>query len=149
NVIRTSMLTDTKIFSSSLCVVGNINRDLKTAPLLASDHLFRDGETSVSSIIETIGGGGANSACAAASLAARVAVLGKVVTDALGDRLEHTLIQHGVKVRLARDCHHPTGTSINLAFDNGQRHFVSCLSNNESLAFDDLDLSALSGFRHL
>src|SRR5262249_19431313 len=28
-------------------------------------------------------------------------------------------------------------------------HFVSCLSNNESLAFDDLDLSALSGFRHL
>jgi sugar/nucleoside kinase (ribokinase family) len=143
------MLTDTTIFSDSLCVIGNINRDLKTAPLRVGDHLFKDGETSVNAISETIGGGGANSACAAASLGARVAFLGKVGADALGDRLEQTLVQHGVNARLARDRQHPTGTSINLNFDNGHRHFVSCLPNNESLSFGDLDLNALSGCRHL
>jgi sugar/nucleoside kinase (ribokinase family) len=143
------MLMDTTMFSSSICVVGNINWDLRTAPLQAGDHLFKDGETSVESIIETVGGGGANSACAAASLGARAAFLGKVGADALGDRLEKTLAQHGVNARLVRDHYHPTGTSINLTFDSGQRHFVSCLPNNESLSFDDLALNALSGCRHL
>ena len=143
------MLTEPAAFSSSLCVVGHINRDIKTAPLRAGDHLFKDGETSVGAISETIGGGGANSACAAASIGAQVTFLGKVGTDQLGARLEQTLIQHGVKARLAQDRQHPTGTSINLTFDNGHRHFVSCLPNNESLSFDDLDLNALSGCQHL
>src|SRR5262245_40585852 len=104
------MLTDTTIFSSSLCVVGNINRDIKTAPLRAGDHLFNDGETSAGSIIETIGGGGANSACSAAALGANVTFLGKVGADGLGDRLQQTLVQRGVKVHLARASQHPTGT---------------------------------------
>jgi len=137
------------MFSGNICVVGNVNRDLKTAPLRAGDHLFKDGETSASSITETIGGGGANSACTVASLGGRVVLLGKVGADALGDRLEQTLVQHGVNSRLARDRQHPTGTSINLTFDNGHRHFVSCLPNNESLSFDDLDVNALSHCRHL
>ncbi len=46
---------------ASLCVVGNINRDIKTAPFPAGEGLLRDGETGVASIQETIGGGGANS----------------------------------------------------------------------------------------
>ena len=75
------MNSDPIFAGSSLCVVGNINRDVKTAPMWAGEHLFADGETSVSSIIETIGGGGANSAFAAASLGARVAFLGKVGAD--------------------------------------------------------------------
>jgi len=61
-------LDESALRGGRLCVVGNINRDLKTAPLVASDRLFQDGETSVSSIVETIGGGGANSACIAAAL---------------------------------------------------------------------------------
>src|SRR5437870_13645416 len=126
------MLTDTTIFSGSICVIGNINRDLKTAPLRAGDHLFKDGETSVRSIIETIGGGGANSACAAASLGAQVAFLGKVGADALGDRLERTLVQHGVKARLARDCQHPTGTPINPTLHNAHPPSVSCLPNHDT-----------------
>ena len=137
------MLTETSIFASSLSVVGNINRDIKTASLRAGDHLFKDGETSVGAISETIGGGGANSACAAAALGARVAFIGKIGADALGDRLEQTLVQHGINANLARDKNHPSGTSINLTFDNGHRHFVSCLPNNESLSFDDLDLSKI------
>ncbi len=42
-----------------------------------------------------------------------------------------------------RPAHH------NLVFDTGQRHFISCLPNNESLGFGDLDLSILPRFDHL
>jgi sugar/nucleoside kinase (ribokinase family) len=60
------MFSERPLPGSSLCVVGNINRDVKTAPFHAGEHLFSDGETSVSFVAETIGGGGANSAFAAA-----------------------------------------------------------------------------------
>jgi sugar/nucleoside kinase (ribokinase family) len=103
----------------------------------------------VESIVETIGGGGANSAFAAAALGAKVGFLGKVGLDSLGDRLEHCLNRHGISSHLAKSREHPTGTSINLTYTNGQRHFVSCLPNNQSLSLQDLELSVLSGFRHL
>ena len=135
--------------NASLCVVGNINRDVKTAPFKAGDHLLRDGETSVDSIVETVGGGGANSAFAAAALGARVAFAGKIGVDALGDRLERTLIRHGIAPHLAKDTQHPSGTSIALAFESGHRHFVSCLPANEALCFGDIDLRALDGVTHL
>jgi fructokinase len=133
---------------TSLCVVGNINRDIKTAPFAPGDYLFQDGETSVSSILETAGGGGANSAFTAAYLGAKTAFLGKVGRDALGERLEQTLIKHSISPHLARSAV-ATGTSINLTFANGHRHFVSSLANNETLRFEDLDLGALAGHRHL
>jgi sugar/nucleoside kinase (ribokinase family) len=134
---------------SKLCVVGNINRDIKTAPLHPGDHLFRDGETTVSSILETVGGGGANSAFAAAALGANVTFLGKVGADLIGKTLERTLLRNGITSYLARDEAHATGTSINLTFETGQRHFVSCLPNNESLSFDDLNLEGISKSDHL
>jgi sugar/nucleoside kinase (ribokinase family) len=133
----------------SLCVVGNINRDVKTSPLPPSEHLFRDGETRVSSVIETVGGGGANSACAAASLGAQVTFVGKVGNDELGYRLERTLERCGVTAHLARDHAVETGTSINLTYETGQRHFVSSLTNNESLALEDLNLDAIANCTHL
>ena len=133
----------------SVCVVGNLNRDLKPAPLRAGEYLFRDGETSVESVTETIGGGGANSACIAAALGAKVVFLGKIGADALGTQLEKTLQKQGIQARLARDVAVATGTSLALAFDNGHRHFVSYLRNNEALRFEDLDLGALDGCEHL
>jgi 2-dehydro-3-deoxygluconokinase len=143
------MQADSLFFGSSLCVVGNINRDVKTAPLRPDIALFADGETSVESIIETIGGGGANSGFAAASLGARVSFAGKVGADALGDRLQGTLEKHGIAAHLARDAQHPTGTSLALAFDNGHRHFISCLPANAAMNFADIDLQMLSGHDHL
>jgi len=143
------MLSEALFKAGRLCVVGNINRDLKTAPLAASERLLRDGETPVSAIFETIGGGGANSACAAASLGAKVAFLGRIGADTLGDRLERTLVKHGVNAKLTRSPGHVTGNSLALTYANGQRHFVSCQPNNESLAFEDLDLSGLKESTHL
>jgi|HubBroStandDraft_6_1064221.scaffolds.fasta_scaffold344029_1 sugar/nucleoside kinase (ribokinase family) len=143
------MLDESAFKSASLCVVGNINRDVKTAPMPSGGFLLRDGETSITSVSETIGGGGANSACTAAALGARVAFLGKVGADALGQTLQRTLKQRGIVARLAKDKSHPTGTSINLVFANGRRHFLSSLPNNRSLAFKDLDLTVLPRFSHL
>ncbi|HEY3897055.1 MAG TPA: carbohydrate kinase family protein [Chthoniobacter sp.] len=143
------MPDDRAFAGSSLCVVGNVNRDIKTAPMRAGDHLFADGETSVASIAETIGGGGANSAFAAASLGARVAFLGKVGADPLGDRLERTLTKYGLAAHLARAMEHASGTSIALSFDTGHRHFISSLPANEALCFSDLDLDAVRGCQHL
>ena len=143
------MLSDDAFKGSSLCVVGSINRDVKTAQLPAGAYLFEDGETSVSAITETIGCGGANSAVAAASLGADVVFLGKIGSDYLGGRLRRTLARHRVPARLAESDRHPSGTSIALSFDSGRRHFVSCLPASNALCFEDLDLSALAGRDHL
>jgi sugar/nucleoside kinase (ribokinase family) len=142
-------MDETTLRRGNLCVVGNLNRDLKVAPLRAGEHLFRDGETSVESIVETIGGGGANSACIAAGLTAPVTFLGTVGADPLGARLEQTLTRHGVRPHLGRDASVTTGTSVGLTFHNGHRHFISCLPNTEALRFEDLNLQALEGFTHL
>jgi len=143
------MLDESAFRQGSLCVVGNINRDVKTAPLQPEEGLFRDGETSIANVTETIGGGGANSAFAAAALGARVAFLGKVGADGLGQRLERTLIRHGIAAHLARDMANASGTSIALAFANGQRHFISCLPASRALTFEDLDLTAMRPPQHL
>jgi sugar/nucleoside kinase (ribokinase family) len=132
-----------------VCVVGNVNRDVTARNVPPSPGLFQDGETSVPAIVETIGGGGANSACAAAALGGRVRFLGKVGADALGERLRQALERHGVQTRLARDSRCATGTTVALGWTNAQRHFLSCLPNNETLRFDDLDLAALDGCAHL
>lgn len=143
------MLDETAFRHGSLCVVGNINRDIKTAPLRADPGLFRDGETSVPYVVETIGGGGANSAFAAAALGARVAFLGKVGSDALGRRLDRTLAQHGIAAHLAMDQAQATGTSVALAFESGQRHFVSSLPASRALTLEDVNVSAMKTCQHL
>lgn len=132
-----------------LCVVGNLNRDVKLLGVPESPGLFRDGETSVADLVETIGGGGANSACVAAALGASVHFVGKVGADALGERLRQAMEQHGVRTHLARASNCATGTTVALGFATGQRHFLSWLPNNETLTFEDLDLAALDGCAHL
>ncbi len=136
-------------FGARLCVAGNLNRDVQVQQVPDSAGLLRDGETGVAAIVETVGGGGANSACAAAALGAHIRFLGKTGADALGERLRETLERHGVSTHLARDPGCATGTTVALGYASGQRHFLSCLPNNQTLAFEDLDLSALEGCGHL
>ena len=143
------MLDDTLFLGRRLCVVGNINRDVKIAPIRPGTHLLRDGETSTPFVVETIGGGGANSAVIAAHLGAKVVFAGKTGSDALGRRLEEALAGWGVTPRLHRDPRCRTGTSIALAFANGHRHFISALPNNQALRFADIDLSVLKAGSHL
>ena len=113
------------------------------------DYLFSDGETSVTGLHETIGGGGANSACIAAALGAQVNFLGRLGVDRLGKTLAATMTRHGVGCHLKNDPDRPTGTTVNLVFDTGSRHFISCHPNNESLRFDDLNLAVVAETDHL
>ena len=142
-------LDETVFHHSRLCVVGSICRDVKTAPLTAGEHLFRDGETPTEFIVETIGGGGANSALFAAGLGAEARFAGKIGGDALGAQLEQAMFRRGVRLFVRRDPQVRTGSSVLLSFANGCRHFISCQPNNYSLAFEDLDLAMLAGADHL
>src|ERR1043166_4344911 len=143
------MLDESIFKTASLVVVGNINRDIKTAPFPAGEYLWADGETSLPAIHETIGGGGANSAAIAARLGAKVSFLGQIGDDGLGHQLEQVMLKERVRCRLHRAAHLATGTTVNLVFDSGQRHFLSWQPNNAALCFDTLDLQALKGAQHL
>jgi 2-dehydro-3-deoxygluconokinase len=144
------VVQDRTVFRGSrICIVGNICRDVKTAPLSPDGGLFEDGETPTEWISETIGGGGANSAIFAAGLGAEVRFAGKTGADALGLQLEQALIRRGVQSHIRRDPGVRTGSSVVLGFTNGCRHFISCQPNNDSLRFSDLDLSMLADGGHL
>jgi sugar/nucleoside kinase (ribokinase family) len=97
------MLEETIFCGSRLCVVGNICRDVKVAPLPPSSRLLQDGETPTEPIVETIGGGGANSALFAAGLGADVSFAGKIGADRLGATPQQALIDRGVRPFLRRD----------------------------------------------
>jgi sugar/nucleoside kinase (ribokinase family) len=143
------MLDETVFRGARLAVVGNICRDVKTAPLAPDERLFRDGETPTDSIVETIGGGGANSALFAAALGAQTRFAGKVGDDALGSQLEEALRRRGVATFIRRDPAVQTGSSLVLTYTNGCRHFVCCQTNNYTFDFADVDLSILDGAGHL
>jgi sugar/nucleoside kinase (ribokinase family) len=134
---------------SEVCVVGAICRDVKTAPLPPGDYLLRDGETPIGGVIETVGGGGANSAAIAAALGAKARFAGVVGNDRTGERLAEALERGGVRPFLHCAPGLATGTTVNLVYASGQRHFLSCHPNNAALAFNQIDLAALSGARHL
>lgn len=143
-------MLDERVFRGRrLAIVGSICRDVKIAPIRRGRHLLEDGETPTDSIIETIGGGGANSALAAAGLGADVRFCGKLGADSLGQRLEQALVRRGVRTFICRNPEVDTGSSIVLSYDNGCRHFVSCQPNNYCLAISDIDLAMLSGAEHL
>jgi sugar/nucleoside kinase (ribokinase family) len=143
------MLDETIFHGVELCVVGNICRDVKTAPLCPDDRLFHDGETPTDSIVETIGGGGANSALFATALGAEARFAGKTGDDALGVRLEQTLLRRRVASFIRHDPAVQTGSSVVLTYTNGCRHFISHQSNNDNLGFSDIDLALLANGGHL
>ncbi len=133
-----------------IAVVGNVNLDIRTSPLRASERLFEDGETSAGEIYESLGGGAANVAVAAAQLGGCVHFCGCVGADDLGDRIESALAGFGVAPHLRRK-ETATGRSINLNWTNHRRHFVSSLPNNRVLAREDINVPELyrAGCRQL
>lgn len=143
------MLDESVFRGRRLAIVGSVCRDVKVGPLCPGPYLLEDGETPAEFVVETIGGGAANSALAAAALAADVRLAGKLGDDPLGRQIEQSLAARGVTTLLRRDAQVPTGSTVVLSYQNGARHFVSCQPNNESLAWTDLDLAVLAGAEHL
>jgi sugar/nucleoside kinase (ribokinase family) len=143
------MADETVFRGRRLVIVGSVCRDVKIGVIRPGPHLLEDGETPTGSIGETIGGGGANSALAAAALGADVRFAAKIGDDPLGRRLQESLVHRGVKTFLRRDPGVATGSSIVLSYATGRRHFISCQSNNCSLAMADIDPALLAGPGHL
>jgi sugar/nucleoside kinase (ribokinase family) len=143
------MVDETVFRQRRLCVVGNVCRDVKIAPIAPDERLFHDGETPTQFIVETIGGGGANSALSAAGLGAQVRFAGKLGDDALGTRLEAALRERGVRSFVRRDPRTPTGSSVALSFSNGCRHFISAQPNNDTFCFEDVDPAIFDDGGHL
>ena len=54
----------------------------------------------------------------------------------------------GVSCSLHRNPKASTGTTINLVFESGRRHFLSCHPNNATLCFEHLNLKPLSQADH-
>lgn len=129
--------------TSPIAVVGNINLDVKTSPIPADPRVLTDGETSLDEVYETLGGGGANTAVAAAKMGGDVHFCGAIGSDALGQRLKDFLGRCGVKPRLAVK-NAPTGRSLALNWSHHQRHFLSCLPSSLLLRRDDIDIAALA-----
>jgi sugar/nucleoside kinase (ribokinase family) len=131
-------------------IVGNINVDIKPSVITASSELLADGETSVDHVRESIGGGGANTAVAAALMGAEAHFCGCVGNDELGHRLVRHMRSLGVVTHVATRSV-STGRSIALSWSNGQRHFISSLPNNACLDMAAVDLDAIfkAGCRHL
>ena len=135
---------------TTIAVVGNINLDIKTSRVSAKLGITADGETSIERIYETTGGGGANTATAAALMGARVHFVGCVGNDELGSRLGTHLRSIGVMTHLVV-VPVSTGRSIALSWDNGHRHFISSLPHTALLNAASVDVPALAraGCRHL
>jgi len=130
------------IRASRLCIVGNLNRDIRTAPLPAHARLDGDGETATAALSEAIGGGGAQSAVHAAALGAAVSLVARIGADALGSRLREALVDRGVRPFLTISPESSTGTSLALAFSDGHRHFISCLPSSHELSIEDVPAAA-------
>ncbi len=135
---------------TAIAVVGNLNLDLRTSPIPPSPSILSDGETSAERIVETVGGGGANTAAAISALGGRPHFCCAVGNDELGQRLVRFLEARGVCVHPAVK-EVPTGHSLALTWTTHQRHFVSSLPNTHLLEESDVDVQMLvrHGCRHL
>jgi len=99
-------------------VLGSLNVDLVThVPALP-----RPGETVLGDRLRTFGGGkGANQAVAAARLGGRVAMVGRVGSDAGGDSLLRQLERDGVNTAgVVRDGDEPTGAALIMVGAGGE-----------------------------
>ena len=87
-----------------LCVVGNICRDVKIAPIAPDERLFpRRRNADASSSSKPSAAAGPIVRWSAAGLGAEVRFAGKVGDDALGTRLEAALLARGVRSFVRRD----------------------------------------------
>jgi sugar/nucleoside kinase (ribokinase family) len=139
-----------QVCDEPVAIVGNINLDVRTTAIHSGSGVLADGETSIEEIYETLGGGGANTAVAAAALGGRVYLVGCLGNDNLGGRLIAALRQFGVTPMVAQKAV-PTGRSLALTWDNHHRHFISSLPNAAELRLQDVPVAELArlGCRHL
>ena len=116
-----------------IAVVGSLNLDL----VVKVDRLAVAGETlSGSDLALFEGGKGANQACAASRLGARVAMIGQIGDDVFGPRLVSALAERGVDTSGIGRCPRATGTALISVMPNGENSIVISPGANATLHAD-------------
>ena len=126
---------------TDILVIGSLNADL----VVRVRRLPAPGETIQGDDLATFPGGkGANQAVAAARLGAKVAMLGRVGSDAFGKTLLDNLKNNKVDVSgVIRDDKTPTGTAIILVDSLGQNSIVLSPGANGKVSPEDINLESL------
>ncbi|MGC9359960.1 MAG: ribokinase [Anaerolineae bacterium] len=119
-----------------IVVVGSLNMDL----VARAPHFPHPGETLTGESFATFAGGkGANQAAACALLGADTAMIGRVGSDAFGDRLRDGLQALGVETTYIRaDADAPTGTAVIIVEDSGENAIVVVPGANGGLGESDV-----------
>ena len=130
-----------------IVAVGDLNADL----ILAGDvtPVFGQVEKLIDDATLTMGGSTSIFACGAARLGLRVAFVGKVGRDPLGDFLLDTLVARGIDIAgVQRDARVKTGLTTVLS-RGVDRAMLTYLGTLGILAIDDIDWSIVQRARHL
>ncbi len=115
---------------SDIVVFGSLNADL----VQAVDRLPKPGETLAGGDLKTFSGGkGANQACAAGRMGARVAMIGQVGNDRLGSLLLDSLQSAGVNTERVGKSDKPIGTAVILVLPNGENLIVISAGANATV----------------
>ncbi len=122
--------------SLPIVVVGSLNVDL----VVRTPRLPMPGETILGSDFRTFfGGKGANQAVAARRCGARVAMVGRVGTDAYGDAILQNLLREGIELSsLQRDPEAPTGVAVIMVDGRGNNLIVVAPGANARLSAADI-----------
>ncbi len=127
--------------------VGDLNADL----ILVGDvtPVFGQVEKLIDDATLTMGGSTSIFACGAARLGLRVAFVGKVGRDSIGDYLIDTLQARGIDIAgVRRDEHVKTGLTVVLS-RGVDRAMLTYLGTLGILAYADVDWSIVDRARHL
>jgi len=120
-----------------IVVIGSLNMDLVTKIL----RMPKPGETVRGDDVKMIPGGkGANQAAAAAKLGTKVAMVGKVGSDAFGIPLIENLKQIGIDIsKVGIEPNTATGIALIVVDEKGQNSIVISPGANSTLAESDVD----------
>jgi ribokinase len=119
-----------------IVVVGSINMDL----VVRADRIPLPGETVHGSDFQMHPGGkGANQAVAAARLGYPVRMIGRLGSDAFGEKLRTQLVQGGVDIAMVRTCKGPSGIAVIAVARNGENAIVVTPGANALVSPADID----------
>ena len=131
-----------------ICCVGHMCTDVLIKPVDA----FPDKGKLL--LLDTVhlktGGCGMNTAIGLKKLGGAVAMLGKVGRDGFGMFMRDTLLDHGVDISgLIMEEEGMTSASVVLLGSDGERTILHCLGTNQSLRYEDVNLTLVHDARML
>lgn len=119
-----------------IVVVGSINIDL----VARAEKIPSPGETVLSSDFQMHPGGkGANQAVAVARLGYPVGMIGRIGSDAFGEKLRAGLVETGVNVSGVRTSPGPSGVAVIAVAPNGENAIVVTPGANAQVSTRDVD----------